>query len=291
MARIEKRTYSGCVLEREFFILENIQKAAVANPRPRFLDEADRQRHKDNISRVNHTRMFNTNFSPSSLYITLTFDADHEVHDFIDAKRIRNKFLRRLRRKYPDAVIFMYMGRGRETSRIHFHMVSEGIPAKFISKQWKYGSVTDVDHLREHNFYDDGTGAMIDHGQDYTGLANYLFDHWERCPELQQVCKHRYYHSKNAKKSDKEYYKEVKRNYTPENPPITLKGYKLVDIKTTKYGYINFIYVVDQDLRRPKKSDKRFYRSLEDDYFTREPLPDYGRQLEFDFTLYIERAA
>ena len=65
------------------------------------------------------------------------------------------------------------MGRGKGTHRIHFHMVSEGIPEEQIRKLWGMGEIVRIEHLREHNYY-----SGIDHGQDYTGLANYLFGHW-----------------------------------------------------------------------------------------------------------------
>ena len=112
----------------------------------------------------------------------------------------------------------MYMGRGKSTHRIHFHMVSEGVPQELISKLWKYGEVKRISRLRAHNYYNG-----IDHGQDYTGLANYLFDHL-REPEKGKPA-------------------EVRREYSPRRPPRTPKGYILVESKSTKYGYLYFKYV------------------------------------------------
>ena len=37
---------------------------------------------------------------------------------------------------FPGARILIYMGRGKGTHRIHFHMVSEGIPEDMITKLW-----------------------------------------------------------------------------------------------------------------------------------------------------------
>lgn len=61
----------------------------------------------------------NENFSPLSLYSTLTFDDDSEVHTFSEARRIRDNYFRRLQRACPDAKIIIYMGRGKSTKLIH----------------------------------------------------------------------------------------------------------------------------------------------------------------------------
>lgn len=71
--------------------------------------------------------------------------------------------------RLPGCADMAYLGRGKATQRIHMHMVSEGVPEEYIRKQWYLGSVVRIEHLREHCYYDG-----VDHGQDYTGLANYL---------------------------------------------------------------------------------------------------------------------
>ena len=174
MQRVKRRIFSGAVCEQEVFnISDRLTDIKKAEPRPRFKTEEEREQHRIGISRRKHARLVNENFSPRSLYSTLTLDDENEVHTFKEAKRIRDLFVRRLKYAFPDAVIFIYLGRGKNTNRIHAHMLSDGIPEEAIKKQWIYGSIVRIDHLREHNYYDG-----IDHGQDYTGLANYLFDHW-----------------------------------------------------------------------------------------------------------------
>ena len=218
-------------------------------PRDRFKDEAERARHRMGISRRNHCRGFHANFGPGDLYSTLTFDDDWEVHTFEDAKRIRRNFVRVLQRRYPDAVIFLYMGRGKGTDRIHFHMVSKGIPKEFIDEKWKYGSVKRFTELRAHNWYNN-----VDHGQDYTGLANYLFDHW-----TEEVGGHHWFQTANAKKEERENPTEVRiaGGYSEKRPPRAPKGYKLVEVRTTQYGYMYFKYVViPPKYVRPKKPKK-----------------------------------
>lgn len=217
-------------------------------PRSRFKDESDRIRHKEEISRRTHIRNVNANFVPGDIYSTLTFDNDWEVHTFRDAKRIRRNFIRTLQRGFPDAVIFLYMGRGKGTDRIHFHMLSHGIPKDFISEKWKYGSVKRLSELREHNWYN-----SVDYGRDYTGLANYLFDHW-----TEEVGGHRWFQTRNAKKPEKEEPTtvHVTGGYSEQRPPRAPKGYKLVETRATKYGYLYFKYVVELPKRKPGRPPK-----------------------------------
>lgn len=240
MRRAKKEIYSGIVYEQLFFNLpDGARNISNYDPervdKQRFENDEEYEKFKENISRSRHYRKFMKNFSPSSLYSTLTFDNEWEVHTFVEAKIVRRRLIRALKRKYPNAVIFLYMGRGKATNRIHFHMVSEGIPEDFIVKKWKYGSVVRVEHLREHCYYNG-----IDHGADYAGLANYLFDHW-----TEEVGGHRWLQTKNTKEPEQEPPVEVfEEEASVANPPEAPNGYKLVDAKSTKYGYLYFKYVV-----------------------------------------------
>ena len=217
-------------------------------PKERFESTEAYEKFKKEISRRLHYRAFQANFSPSSLYSTLTFDNEHEVHTFQEARIVRRRFLRALKRKYPDAVIFFYMGRGKTTNRIHFHMVTEGIPEEYISLKWKYGSIKRIEHLRKNCRYDG-----VNHGPDYKGLANYLFNHW-----TEEVGGHRWFQTKNAKKPEKEDPTEVhiRGGYSEKRPPKAPKGYKLVETKATKYGYLYFKYVVEPPKRKPGRPHK-----------------------------------
>lgn len=244
MRRVKRRTFSGAVCEQEVFIVpDRVKDIRNAEPRVRFKTEEEREKHRLGIARRRHARLVNENFSPHSLYSTLTFDNENEVHTFQEAKYIRDLFTRRLRYAFPDAVIFSYLGRGKHTKRIHMHMISDGVPEETIQKQWLYGSVIDIDHLREHNFYD-----HVDHGQDYTGLANYLFDHWT--PEQGG---HRWKQTRNARQPDREPPTDIKRNYTEKKPPRPPKGYILVETRSTQYGYLYFKYVLEPPERSREK--------------------------------------
>lgn len=245
MQRVKRRTFSGVVCEQEVFsVSERLQDIRKAEPRERFKTDEEREQHKIGISRRKHARLFNENFSPRSLYSTLTLDDEHEVHDFRDMKRLRDLLVRRLKYAYPDAVIFAYIGRGKSTQRMHLHMVSDGIPEEVITAKWECGSVKRIEHLREHNYYD-----SVDHGQDYTGLANYLFNHWT--PEQGG---HRWKQTKNARKPDREEPTVIKREYTENKPPIAPKGYILVETRATKYGYLYYKYVLTPEKRKRRRA-------------------------------------
>lgn len=243
MKRVKTYTDSGVVREVKIFNVSDgtdIKKAKP--PRPRFKDEDERAAFCLAISRRRHAQIFNANFGPTSYYSTLTFSNEYEVHTFQDARRIRDNYIRRILYRLPKARIMIYMGRGKSTHRIHFHMVSDGVPEDLIRELWYLGEIKQINHLRKHNKYNG-----VDHGQDYTGLANYLFDHWT--PE--QGGRRRWRQTTNLRKPDKGRPVEVKREYSEKRPPRTPKGYILVESKKTKYGYFYFKYV-----KKPE-SDRR----------------------------------
>lgn len=244
MRRVKKRTFSGVVCEQEVYdIPDRIKDVRNAKPpRPRFKTEEEREQHRIGISRRKHTRLVNSNFTHNSLYSTLTLSNQFEVHTFEEAEKIRKNFMKRIKRKFPDARMMIYMGRGKSTHRIHFHMLSDGVPEEAIRQKWNLGNIIRIDHLKEHNYYDG-----IDCGEDYTGLANYLFDHWT--PEQGRK---RWSATQNLIKSEEEAPKEIKREYTETKAPLAPKGYILVESKSTKYGYLYFKYVK----KPPKKSRK-----------------------------------
>ena len=141
MQRVKRRIFSGVVCEQEVYTVSDRANIKKAEPRPRFKDDEERAQHRIGISKRKHQRLVNENFSPLSLYSTLTFDDDSEVHTFSEARRIRDNYFRRLQRACPDAKIIIYMGRGKSTNRIHFHMIADGIPEETISGKWNDGSV------------------------------------------------------------------------------------------------------------------------------------------------------
>jgi len=246
---MKKRIFSGTVCEQLVYNVpagtRNIKGYDPEKPkRQRFKDESERAKHREHISRLTFIRLVNENMRPGDWYVTLTFDTDWEVHTFEEARRVRTNYIRTLRNACPDAVIFAVMGRGKSTERIHFHMLIKNVPEEVISKKWKYGKVKRISPLRANNKYDG-----VDHGADYTGIANYLFDHW-----TEEQGGHRWYQTKNVRQPEKEEPTEVRvtGGYSEKRPPIAPKGYKLVSVKTTPYGYMYFKYIVAPQ-KKPRK--------------------------------------
>ena len=245
MARqIKRRIFAGAVCDQIVYTVgDNIRSIEKAKPRVRFKTEQERAEHRRLISRRKHARMFNENYGPSSLYGTLTFSNEYEVHTFEEARKVRDNYFRRLTYAYPEAKVNIYMGRGKGTNRIHFHIVCDGIPEEAIVNKWKCGEVTHVRNLRENNYYE-GKNC----GQDYTGLANYLFDHW-----TEEQGGHRYkYTRKTIRIPEPEKATECKRRYRVDMPPVCPEGYVFIRCDYNRYGYMCFHYV-----KKPKAGRKK----------------------------------
>lgn len=243
MKRVKRRIFAGVICEQEVYsVADDADVKQARPPRQRFKTEEEREKHRSEISRRKFVNKVNENFGPSSYYVTLTFDEDNECHDPQSCRQLMNRYIRRLKYRYPEAVIAAVYGQGKTTSRFHIHMLIEGIPEEYILVQWIYGTVKACHRLREHNLYDG-----VDHGRDYTALANYLFNHWR--PEYGG---HRYFMTRNAREPETETPREVKREYSESRPPRAPKGYMLVEIRNTPYGYLYFKYV-----KIPEKQDRR----------------------------------
>ncbi len=216
--------------------------------RVRFKTAEEYEAFKDAIGRKKFAQLVNENHDPSSFKGTLTFDDAHEVHTFDEAKKVRAVYVRRLRRINADAKIILVMGRGKNsTARIHFHYIMRGLTEEQIRRVWTWGAIVECKVLREHNYYDG-----VDHGRDYTAIANYYWGHW-----TVEQGGHHYYATRNHVKPECEDAVEIKREYTPEKPPRAPKGYVLVEAKDTPFGYVYFKFVLDVKLQRRIEKERR----------------------------------
>ena len=81
MRRVKQRIFCGAVCEQIVYNVADGADVRTATPRkPRFENEEDRAAHREAISRKKNAQLINANFSPTSLYSTLTFDMEDEVH-------------------------------------------------------------------------------------------------------------------------------------------------------------------------------------------------------------------
>ena len=146
MQRVKRRIFSGVVCEQEVFnVSDRLTDIKKAEPRPRFKTEEEREQHKIGISRRKHARLVNENFSPRSLYSTLTLDDENEVHTFKEAKRIRDLFVRRLKYAFPDAICFRTACRKRQSRNNGFTEISSGSTTFAnitITTAWITGRIT-----------------------------------------------------------------------------------------------------------------------------------------------------
>ena len=246
MRRVKKRIFSGAVCEQVVYNVSDRGDVKKAKPqKPRFKDEAEREAHRIGIARRRFIRLVNSNFTPAGFFATLTLDAASECHDFAAARILRKNYARRLLYKFPEAKIIIVMGRGRSTSRIHFHMLieAEGLTAENVAAAWRDGSVIRIDHLREHNRYEG-----VDHGRDYTAVASYMFEHWTT-----EQGGHYAYCSRTLSQPEEETPREIVREYTPDKPPVEPKGFRFVSCTWNRYGYMIFKYV-KEDRKTPKRA-------------------------------------
>ena len=249
---VERRIYAGSTLEIQRYLTETVRGERHPGPNPRFRTPEERQDFMVARSRRKFERLVNENFTPAGFYCTLTFDKDNECHTVDETNYLRGLYTRRVKRKYPDAKMVSVIGRGKNTDRYHVHMIIEGVPDDYIRKQWTYGSVTRVDPLREHNYYDG-----VDHGRDYTALADYLINHWT--PEQGQ---RKWKATRNLRQPEVEVMTEpapeaVKRAGKDSTIPETPKGYIFIEAKSTKYGFNCFKYVIDPRPERRRKPPAR----------------------------------
>lgn len=233
MKRMKKRTFSGCVCEQIVYTAAD-NTSACRIRRDRFKDEKQYAEFKDAMGRKRFAQLINTNFSPASLKGTLTFDRSNEVHDYDEARAVLRSYVRRIKRKCPGAKIVIVMGRSvKNMAKIHFHYIMDGVPEDNIRDKWTWGKIVECENLWENVFY-----KGVNHGRDYTGLANYYWEHW-----TEEQGGHHYYATRNMDKPEEEKPEEVKREYSEKKPPRAPKGYTLVENYITSFGFLYFKYV------------------------------------------------
>lgn len=244
--RHKRRKFSGCVCEQIVYNVSDSADIKTSKPKkPRFESQEERDEFNSKISAQKFAALLNDNFSPTSLYSTLTLSTEFEVHTAQEMRKIRDDYWRRLKYHYPDKKIVIVYGRGKSTNRFHLHAVTDGIPSSALAELWGLGSVVESKRLRAHNYYIDKDGKKVDHGRDYTALANYLHGHWRK-----EFGGHRWKASRNCTRPEPEPATEAIREYSPEHPPIAPRGYILVEARATQYGYQYYKYVLD-----PKQQD------------------------------------
>lgn len=154
----EKKYYCGEYLEVAIYpVYANPKKRGKRNKPTTEIQQRLNQRHAEGKLR----RLLHTNFTPSDLFATLTFNEVNLPASVEDAQRLLQNFLRRLKRKYArlglDAKYIYVMEYGQKHNRIHIHLVlTGGITRADLEKLWGLGSVS-ADALR---FEKDGLATL-----------------------------------------------------------------------------------------------------------------------------------
>ena len=235
--RVKKRIFAGSTADQIVYTSFSRTEGGTKEPRIRFKNEEERAEHNRQVARRHCARLINTNCTPAGYYCTLTFDNEHELHTFEEARKIRSNFRRRLLYRCPEARVFIFMGRGKSTSRIHFHVIAENVTPEAIANAWTGGEIVEIKHLRANNKIKDENGER-DIGADFTAVSNYCFDHWT--PEQGG---HYYCRAGDIRQPEEEEPTICIREYSLTNPPLPPKGYVLVSSYATSYGFLYFHYV------------------------------------------------
>lgn len=241
MKQNKRRIFAGCVCDQIVYLASERRtfNKKTSKPRPRFNSDEERAHFNSERARRHFELLVNANFTPQSLYVTLTFSGEWECHTYEDAERLFNNYWRKLRYKFPDMKAVAVLGEGKGTKRIHAHMIVDGIPAEAIRERWQYGRVVDAANLREENtiIYE---GKKIKVGRDYSALACYLFKHYTP----KQGKGKRYKSTRNLRQPEVENATECVLEYSPSRPPYTPRGYKYVGCEFNAYGFMRFRYVL-----------------------------------------------
>lgn len=238
MQTVIKKTYSGAVSEFEQYTLPDtvINIKGSSPPEKKAPTPEEKKAHNDRQSLRRFIKSVNTNCNLLWWYVTLSHDDDTLPATYEEAIKARNRYIRRLQRLYKNVKIFAVTGYGTNSGRLHHHLIIYGVPKADIISKWTGGTVYRTSKLREHNYY-----GMVDYGQDYTGLAEYLHAH---TPESFKG--KRWFQTKNLDKPDAQPAKKTRTIYNEHKPPKPPKGYMLVETYRCGYyasSYIRFKYV------------------------------------------------
>jgi hypothetical protein len=153
------------------------------------IKKSDRKKTKclnDKNAKKRLRRLINTNFNSGDLWVTLTYDADHNPKSMDEAQRNIRNFMKRInyKRKKLGLKNAKYIYITEKRKRYHHHLILEqGLTMDEVENTWKCGR---RNNTRKINKDEDGL----------TGLANYLAKDSSSREEYQKM----WVSSKNLKK-------------------------------------------------------------------------------------------
>ncbi len=174
----EKKYYCGEYLEVAIYPVYTHPKKRGKRSKPTTeIQQRLNQRHTEGRLR----RLLHTNFTPSDLFATLTFDEVNLPTSVEDAQRLLQNFLRRLKGKYArlglNAKYIYVLEYGQEHNRLHIHLVlTGGITREDLEKLWGLGD-TKADALR---FEKDGLATLAKYLTKGGGVDDQARPTWKR---------------------------------------------------------------------------------------------------------------
>lgn len=238
---VKARSFAGPVCHQDVWLQREsgFDPKTAKPPRQRFKTDGERKEYLRRVAMRHHADLVNANFAGnrSAYYCTFTFNDENELFNFDDARKVRDIFWRSLRKINPLMRALLYMGRGKSTHRIHFHMLVDGISEEELRREWKWGEVVAISKIRMKNRLD---GRDV--GKDLTGLANYLFSHWK---EDEQGKGKRYKATRGLRQPERERATLCKRRYSENKPPMPPHGFRYIGCETNCWGFIRFNYVAE----------------------------------------------
>lgn len=102
--RHKRRLFTGAVCTQIVYTVSDGADPKTSRPKkPRFQSQEERDEFNSKQSLNRLVALMNANFTPTSLYSTLTLDAENEVHTAEEMRRVRDNLVRRMQYHYPEA--------------------------------------------------------------------------------------------------------------------------------------------------------------------------------------------
>lgn len=172
-----KTIKSGDMLECEIYPIWNrsyLRRAKLKISREEQKNLNNKNRRKKIV------RLVNTNFTKKDMWLTVTYDKEHNPQDLDEAQKNVRNYLRKIKRRDKD-VKYLYVTEGKKNSkRFHHHIfISTKLSRDEIENLWQYGARKEAHRLQPDEFY--LTGIAI-----YTTKAIKNKNQWGYSKNLKQ---------------------------------------------------------------------------------------------------------
>ena len=146
-----KTIKAGNILECEIYPIWNrsyLRRAKLKISREEQKALNDKNRRKKIV------RLVNTNFTEKDIWLTVTYDKEHNPQNLEQAQKNVRNYLRKIKRRDKD-VKYLYVTEGKKNSkRFHHHIfISTKLSRDEIESLWQYGARKEAHRLQPDEFY------------------------------------------------------------------------------------------------------------------------------------------